>query len=123
MTAVAHVVPLTCWAISQYQRHLSPLKGFRCAYRVLHGRDSCSQFALRAIGRHGMVAGTKLLRRRFERCRSASHALDYDRALRRRERRERGLWCVNGWNPGCNTADDVACCAGEGCLELPSILH
>ncbi|WP_242032792.1 membrane protein insertion efficiency factor YidD [Oscillatoria sp. FACHB-1406] len=29
-------------AIGVYQRHLSPRKGFACAYRVLHNRDSCS---------------------------------------------------------------------------------
>ena len=123
MTATLSPSPLACWLIALYQRYLSPRKGFRCAYGVLRGRDSCSRFARRAIERHGLPTGTRLLRRRFERCRSASHVLEYDRAKRRQERRERGLWCANRWNPGCNSPADAACCAGEGCLELPSMFH
>jgi len=30
--------------ISLYQRYVSPYKGFRCAHRVLHGGDSCSEY-------------------------------------------------------------------------------
>ena len=123
MTAALSLSPLACWLIALYQRHLSPRKGFRCAYGVLHGRDSCSRFASRAIREHGLVTGVRLTRRRFEHCRSASHVLEYDRAKRQQKRRERGLWCANRWNPGCNTADDAACCVGEGCLELPGALH
>jgi putative component of membrane protein insertase Oxa1/YidC/SpoIIIJ protein YidD len=123
MGVTAPLSPLACWLITGYQRHVSPRKGFRCAYRVLRGRDSCSQFAKRAIDRHGVVTGVRLLNRRFERCRWASHVLEYDRAKRRRDRRDRALWCANGWNPGCDTADEVACCAAEGCLELPGAFH
>jgi len=123
MAAAVPLSPLTCWAITQYQRHVSPRKGFRCAYRALRGRDSCSQFAKRAIERHGVAIGARLLSRRFERCRSARHVLEYDRAKRQKERREGPLWCVNGCDPGCGTADDVACCAAEGCLELPTMWH
>jgi putative component of membrane protein insertase Oxa1/YidC/SpoIIIJ protein YidD len=116
MTAAVPVSPLACWAITQYQRHVSPRKGFRCAYRALRGRDSCSQFAKRAIERHGVAEGVRLLNRRFERCRWASHVLEYDGAKRRRDRRERALWSVNGCNP---TWDDpeILCCLGEAALS------
>ncbi|WP_420598154.1 membrane protein insertion efficiency factor YidD [Neptuniibacter sp.] len=29
-------------AISSYQRHISPRKGFKCAYGCLHGNGTCS---------------------------------------------------------------------------------
>ena len=114
--------PVACWLITQYQRHVSPRKGFRCAYGVLHRRDSCSRFGKRAIRRHGIAAGLRLLRRRFDHCRSAAHVLEYDRQRGKRDRRDRFHACVNGWNPGCSGAD-FAECGGElacnGCLELP----
>ena len=76
--------PFACWLITLYQRYLSPRKGFRCAYRVRHRRrDSCSQYAKRAIGRLGLIAGLWLLRRRMKRCRAAgeflaARTLDYE---------------------------------------------
>jgi putative component of membrane protein insertase Oxa1/YidC/SpoIIIJ protein YidD len=70
--------PLACRLIELYQRHLSPRKGFRCAYGVRTGRSSCSQFGKRAIRRTGIVAGIVLLRRRFHRCHLASQTLQYE---------------------------------------------
>lgn len=54
--------------IRLYQRYLSPVKGFSCAYRVLTGGDSCSAYGYRAIARHGLLLGTGLLRRRLQAC-------------------------------------------------------
>jgi putative component of membrane protein insertase Oxa1/YidC/SpoIIIJ protein YidD len=117
MTAAVPVNQFACWLIRCYQRHLSPYKGFCCAYRVLRGRHSCSQFASRAIRRRGLVSGIRMTQRRFDRCRWASYVLDYDRARRKRDRRERPLWCVNGWDPSCD-GGDVAGCLLEGAGEL-----
>ena len=61
--------------ISFYQRHLSPRKGYCCAYRTLHGGSSCSHFGFRAIGRCGIFMGVLLLRRRFTKCSAAFQAL------------------------------------------------
>ena len=55
-------------AIRAYQRHLSPHKGFSCAYRAHTGRASCSALGIRVIRRHGVVRGLVLLRRRLTRC-------------------------------------------------------
>ncbi|WP_254452134.1 membrane protein insertion efficiency factor YidD [Duganella vulcania] len=63
----------TLAAIAAYQRYLSPLKGFSCAFRVHTGRDSCSQYGKRAIGRHGVAAGLLLLKRRMEDCGHLHH--------------------------------------------------
>ena len=38
-------------AIHGYKRHVSPRKGFACAYRVHLGACSCSTLGLRAISR------------------------------------------------------------------------
>jgi putative component of membrane protein insertase Oxa1/YidC/SpoIIIJ protein YidD len=55
-------------AISFYQRYLSPLKGFNCAFRRHTGRDSCSAYGKRVIARHGLPVGLELLRRRLDDC-------------------------------------------------------
>jgi putative component of membrane protein insertase Oxa1/YidC/SpoIIIJ protein YidD len=60
-------------AIRLYQRHLSPLKGYRCAYRVHTGCASCSQLGYRAIRRYGLWGGLALLQMRLHRC-AVAHA-------------------------------------------------
>ena len=55
-------------AIRIYQRHISPYKGYCCAYRYHTGRASCSQLGYRAIGRLGLWPGLIVLRRRLIRC-------------------------------------------------------
>ncbi|MDB5931913.1 MAG: hypothetical protein JWR60_3620 [Polaromonas sp.] len=55
-------------AIQGYQRHLSPRKGFCCAWRHHTGGASCSALGARAIRRHGVWHGLALLRQRMARC-------------------------------------------------------
>ena len=59
---------LALWAIRLYQRRLSPIKGYSCAYRVATGGQGCSAYGYRAIARHGLAAGLALLDRRLHRC-------------------------------------------------------
>jgi putative component of membrane protein insertase Oxa1/YidC/SpoIIIJ protein YidD len=73
----AAVSRLACTIIDVYQRHISPRKGYTCAFRALHGRESCSSFGKRAIARMGLMGGLQALRRRFRRCRLAMSVLDY----------------------------------------------
>jgi putative component of membrane protein insertase Oxa1/YidC/SpoIIIJ protein YidD len=54
--------------IGLYQRHLSPRKGFCCAYRFHTGAASCSALGHRGIRRHGLRRGLALLDRRLARC-------------------------------------------------------
>lgn len=144
-TSALSVSPLACWLIGLYQRWISPVKGFRCAYRARHGRRaSCSQYAKRAIDRFGIAAGMQLLRRRFERCRAACHAL---RDGRRRDqirdeaaarKRQDSYHCdpVSGCDPvptpsadcgpsgflptdaSCDLGGGGADCGGAGCCDL-----
>lgn len=55
-------------AIVFYQRHLSALKGYRCAYGTLTGQSTCSRQGLRIFQKTGFMAGMKLLRRQFDSC-------------------------------------------------------
>ena len=42
---------LALCAIRFYQRHLSPKKGFGCAYRIVYGGCGCSDVGYRLIRR------------------------------------------------------------------------
>ncbi len=59
-------------AIRFYQRRISPLFGARCIYI-----PTCSQYALTAIDRYGVLRGTSLAVRRILRCHPL-HAGGYD---------------------------------------------
>ena len=62
-------------AIRGYKRHLSPRKGFACAYRVHLGACSCSTLGLRAISRYGAWRGLGVLQLRLQQCRLAAEEL------------------------------------------------
>jgi putative membrane protein insertion efficiency factor len=55
-------------AIRVYQRTLSPLLGPRCKYY-----PSCSEYAVQAIGRYGILRGAVLAAWRLLRCNPFSH--------------------------------------------------
>jgi len=61
--------------ISLYKKFISPYKGFRCAYGVLHGGDTCSSVVYSLIERHGVVDGYPLISEQFNQCNSAYHTL------------------------------------------------
>jgi putative component of membrane protein insertase Oxa1/YidC/SpoIIIJ protein YidD len=59
---------ITLFLIRFYQRFLSPMKGYSCAYRAYSGRDSCSAYGYRVIERYGVIVGYQLLQRRMNQC-------------------------------------------------------
>ena len=61
--------------IGFYQRWLSPLKGFSCAYRRERRRCSCSEFGRRVVTRFGLLKFVPLMRERFARCAMAAKKL------------------------------------------------
>jgi putative component of membrane protein insertase Oxa1/YidC/SpoIIIJ protein YidD len=70
-------MPLTRLALAcirLYQRHLSPHKGFSCAYRCRTGRASCSELGYRAVRQRGVIGGFGVLRLRLARCGQAHRA-------------------------------------------------
>lgn len=62
-------------AITGYQRHISPYKGFACAHRVLYGGESCSQYVKRVIAEDGFRSAVIQSRQRFHDCKQANHIL------------------------------------------------
>jgi putative component of membrane protein insertase Oxa1/YidC/SpoIIIJ protein YidD len=54
--------------IALYQRFVSPIKGFSCAYRASTGGAGCSAHGYRVIERYGMWMGLRLLKRRLDSC-------------------------------------------------------
>jgi len=63
------------WAINQYQRYISPRKGFVCAHRVLNGGDSCSEAVKQAALTNGLTGACGMVRRRFRECGEAARLL------------------------------------------------
>src|SRR5688500_9912814 len=78
MVTAVYPSSLVARLIEAYQRFISPYKGFRCAHRAVHGRDSCSQFAKRVALKRGILALFPLLRRRFTECGVAAQVLEYE---------------------------------------------
>lgn len=58
-----------------YQRWLSPLKGFSCAHRVLHGGTSCSGYALQILESDGPWRLLSLMHQRFRDCAQANASI------------------------------------------------
>lgn len=108
-------------AITAYQRHLSPHKGFVCAYRVHTGRMSCSVLGYRAVRRYGVVRGLALLRRRTDLCGDAHRRYMQTRTAFLRSQQgfcDAGcdLPCDLPGLDGCASAGDVAnFCNCGGC--------
>jgi putative component of membrane protein insertase Oxa1/YidC/SpoIIIJ protein YidD len=108
--------------IELYQGRLSPLKGFSCAHRVLHGGASCSQAVKLAIAEGGLAAGWRAVKTRARDCRAAMIALQSGT-----EEGERGIKPngteplpgeVQGETPGGATAGERAVVMAVGIIAL-----
>ncbi|MEA5514999.1 membrane protein insertion efficiency factor YidD [Nodularia sp. UHCC 0506] len=62
-------------AITGYQKHISPHKGFACAHRMLYGGESCSQYFKQVIIQDGFRAALTQSRERFQACKQANYIL------------------------------------------------
>jgi uncharacterized protein len=96
--------PLALAGIGLYQRHISPYKGFRCAYGAEGNTKSCSAFGRHVFGKYDVATATALLKRRFEACRGAYLRFKETAEARKakwRARRKEAL-------------DTVGDCAGQG---------
>ncbi|MEH1820550.1 MAG: membrane protein insertion efficiency factor YidD [Nostoc sp.] len=62
-------------AITGYQKHISPHKGFACAHRILYGGESCSQYIKRVVAKEGLKAAFISSRERFQACKQANQIL------------------------------------------------
>lgn len=60
------------FSISFYQRFLSRLKGFSCAYRVHYKAESCSCYVKRVFLEQDLQTAILLSKQRFQECSNAS---------------------------------------------------
>jgi putative component of membrane protein insertase Oxa1/YidC/SpoIIIJ protein YidD len=113
MTAV-YPSSLAARAIEAYQQFISPYKGFRCAHRAVHGRDSCSQFAKRVALKRGILALFPLLRRRFTECSVAAQVMDYETREKQREDQKRAA--ASESSSSSSSSCDASPCAALECV-------
>ena len=116
---------LAAWSIRQYQRRLSPYKGFVCAHRVLHQGESCSQYVLRIVQARGVSFAIRAASVRFRHCREAALLLAKNRRFEEQlaadaEEKRRRLDATSGKPGPCAEYSD---CTGqltvlEGCGSL-----
>ena len=56
------------WAISAYQRFISPYKGFRCAHHACTGGMTCSNYGRFALRQYGFFGALPRIRERLVQC-------------------------------------------------------
>ncbi len=72
---LAVVDAATVYAIRVYQKKLSPHKGFSCAYRKLHGSESCSQYFRQTVEGYGLLKAIPRFQQRLQACQLANLTL------------------------------------------------
>jgi putative component of membrane protein insertase Oxa1/YidC/SpoIIIJ protein YidD len=66
---------IVVFLISFYQRFLSPLKGFSCAYRVYHDSPSCSAYVKQVFLEQDFKVAIAMANQRFDECEKANRLL------------------------------------------------
>lgn len=66
---------IVVFLISFYQRFLSPLKGFSCAYRVYHDSPSCSAYVKQVFLEQDFKVAIAMANQRFGECEEANRLL------------------------------------------------
>lgn len=107
-------------AIRAYQRHLSPRKGYGCAYRIHTGHCSCSNLGFRAVRRYGVWQGLAVLQRRLHLC-GVAHRRYSPRPALSRGHAQRGFCDAGCDAPGCDLPSCDLPCHGDGCNHLPRL--
>lgn len=74
--------------IKGYQRYISPRKGFRCAYGVLHGTHGCSGAVIEILQKKGILAGVPAIRERFSACKDACEELNKQKEQKKQKKKE-----------------------------------
>lgn len=98
--------------VDLYQRHLSPRKGFCCAYRVLHHDLSCSAYFRQQVQQQGAWDAIAPLRSRLKACQAAHQVLaaQAEDAEESEDSRRRQTWDYSDCGTDCcNGSDPEAC--------------
>jgi putative component of membrane protein insertase Oxa1/YidC/SpoIIIJ protein YidD len=97
--------------IKLYQRHLSPRKGYRCAYSLEHGGTGCSGAVLNILEEKGALRGWSDIKLRFARCTDAADEQKKRKKQREKKKPDSAADC------GCDIAEavgDIASCRSKG---------
>ncbi|WP_193198127.1 membrane protein insertion efficiency factor YidD [Nostoc sp. MG11] len=62
-------------SIATYQKYISPVKGFSCPHRLLHGGDSCSNYVKRMLSEQKLHDAVQSSIQRFQDCAASSKTL------------------------------------------------
>ncbi|MFL9452220.1 membrane protein insertion efficiency factor YidD [Tolypothrix campylonemoides VB511288_2] len=116
-------------AITQYQKHISPYKGFSCAHRILYGGESCSQYVKRVITQEGLRDAIAKSRIRFQACSQANGILraqiDGEESTEEtpgKKRRKNNCTKDKAGQSDCTSSDcDGGCDCIEGFADLATI--
>ncbi|HEY8026498.1 MAG TPA: membrane protein insertion efficiency factor YidD [Burkholderiaceae bacterium] len=99
--------------IRGYQRYLSPRKGYRCAYGVLHGSGTCSSVGLDIMRDRGVLAFLRLMPLQFDACRAAVTTLQRQSEEEKRRRNKAAEDGKRNSQSGCSGADWSDCDSGD----------
>ncbi|HBC9290540.1 TPA: membrane protein insertion efficiency factor YidD [Escherichia coli] len=99
-----------------YQRHLSPRKGYRCAYSVLYQTQGCSGAVKNIIQQKGVLAGWSEIRQRFADCRLAAQTIRQKQRLGKSIRKKKNNDCDC---TGCDGAVCRDCHMPDFCPNIP----
>lgn len=62
--------PLLLFSLSIYEKYITPYNGC-CAYRVIHGGESCSEFFEHNLREKGVISAVIAMPKQFSQCREA----------------------------------------------------
>ena len=125
---------LVDFAIRDYQRYISPHKGFSCAHRKLYGKASCSGYFRESVAKEGLSKSLQLFPDRLAECKEAYLILQSQKFGSKEKDSEKnkeqkieeahkteqsGCDCCSGIDPfnGCDTSGDSISSAADssGC--------
>lgn len=100
------------FSINLYQKHISPRKGFCCAYAAYHDGLSCSAYAKQVIMENGVSKAIPLIKERFKECKQASEYIQNEYKDIKEDEKVKPGKCEQGGQCGLD-----ACSAGS-CLGI-----
>ncbi|RYZ97503.1 MAG: membrane protein insertion efficiency factor YidD [Moraxellaceae bacterium] len=79
--------------INGYQRHLSPIKGFKCAAGQLYGDSTCSAVVKQIVQTQGFIQGLPAIQQQIKRCHHAARQIKTDAASSAQTQPQVGAFC------------------------------
>lgn len=110
---------LYTFLIKQYQKRISPHKGYRCAYSLEHGGPGCSGAVLEILESKGFFGGISDIRERFLSCKISAEERDRRKEDRKRRREDNGSNCLDAVCVP-DISDCIPRCRGPKSCDTPS---